>query len=165
MATSIERISLNDSDIKLTINVWRGEPRVDIRHFENGYATKKGVSLNLQQRYHLMNAKNEIDEAKKKGFKEHIGGNVFVEMSPEGYLDVRQYFLPEGKSEVVPTRKGVWMGTRQWQQLRSLEGKVIEHFPELKDYIPCVMRTDHMNQLRFLACEECNPNAEKIWND
>ena len=42
MATSIERISLNDSDIKLSINVWRGEPRVDIRHFENGYATKKG---------------------------------------------------------------------------------------------------------------------------
>ena len=79
MATSIERISLNNSDIKLSINVWRGEPRVDIRHFENGYATKKGVSLNLQRWYHLMNAKNEIDEAKNKGFREHIGGNVFVE--------------------------------------------------------------------------------------
>ena len=78
MATSIERISLNNSDIKLSINVWRGEPRVDIRHFENGYATKKGVSpkkgvsLNLQRWYHLMNAKNEIDEAKNKGFREHI---------------------------------------------------------------------------------------------
>ena len=123
MATSIERIPLNDSDIKLSINVWRGEPRVDIHHFENGYVTKKGVSLNLQRWYHLMNAKNEIGEAKNNGFKEHISGNVLVEMSPEGYLDIRQYFLPDGKSEVVPMRKGVQMGTSQWRQLRSLEGK------------------------------------------
>ena len=170
----MERINLKGGDIKVTVSVWKGEPRVDIRTFEKGYATKRGVSLSLQRWYHLINLKDEIDGALMKAknsealvFKRHLGRNVFLELVQTRYnsykVDIRQYFLPEGNADIIPTLRGVRLSVEQWQQLRSLEDKVIEHFPELKDFIPCSQREDHYNQLGFLSCQECTPNPDKVW--
>ena len=167
----MDRFALKDSDIKVSLTSWKDSPRIDIRTFDNGYATKKGVSLTLQRWYTLMNNKKGVDEALRKSekdFKTHLGGNVYAEAFPaternRPSVDIRQWFLPENGNGLKATFRGVRLGLQQWDQLKAMEDKVTAHFPELKDFVPCYDRGDHYNQLGFLSCAECTPNPDCDW--
>jgi hypothetical protein len=141
---------------------WNGELRVDIREWNEGKPTKKGISLPLSRWKNLVNIFDQIDEAKKGGiqFGQHLGGNVYCHLK-SGYVDVRKYWKPAGES--VPTKKGIFLRPDEYSELKVVAAEVGTVLPELDGVVPCIQQDDHMNQLGYLRCTECNPNDFQNW--
>jgi hypothetical protein len=146
---------------------WNGAPRVDIREWlENGIApTKRGLSFPLQRFKVLMVSKDCIDQHLQRLIKDedvsyelHLGGNVYVSLqSPLRIIDIRQRFL-DSAGVLRPTRRGVALRVKQWEQLKGLFLRLEQLLPEIVDMIPCFLSPDHQNQQGALMCPECNPN-------
>ncbi len=142
---------------------WKGELRVDIREWNEGKPTKKGISLTLSRWKILVENFDEIDESKKEGrqFGQHLGGNVYCELKPNGHVDIRKYWKPADES--VPTKKGIYLRPDEYAELKKVAGDVGSVTPELSGVVPCFLSSDHANQLGMLTCPECNPNDFQNW--
>ena len=162
---------LGKSSRFLILSQWNGEWRIDIREWtllpKNAYPTKKGVSLPLIRWEGLCNYQTEIEEAvrNKADLKEHIGGNVYAQVSKNfpNRVDLRQYFLPDGMVEPIPTKRGISLVYDEWEDMIACREDLQNICPQLKDLTPCFMNEDHQAQLGMLRCPECNPNQHGEW--
>ena len=142
---------------------WKGELRVDLREWQDGKPTKKGISLPLMRWKNWVDYIEYVDEAlrEKKTYKSHLGGNVYCSITESGCVDIRQYWRPE--SEVVPTKKGLCLRPSEYETLKGSIPTIGQVLPELNSVVPCYTQTDHLNQLGFLKCMECNPDDHMNW--
>ena len=149
---------------------WKDEIRIDVREYEmkNGMRipTKKGISLPLYRWKMLVNSFEFLDQAidEKKEYKSHLGGNVYASVQANSVcVDIRQFWLPEHQTEVAPTKKGICLRPTEYSKLKDVAMVLGDFVPELSSIVPCPYRSDHMNQLGFLSCPECNPNNFSEW--
>ena len=152
------------------VTEWKGDLRVDIREWEQKneklVPTKKGISLSLQRWKLLVDCLEYIDQAltDKTDYKSHLGRNMYATSRPNSLcVDLRQHFLPQNQTEVVPTRKGITLRPTEYAKLKDVTRIIGDFVPELSSVVPCPYRSDHMNQLGFLTCSECNPDHFTEW--
>ncbi|KAJ8313181.1 hypothetical protein KUTeg_009261 [Tegillarca granosa] len=146
--------------------------QVHIRQYTLGnnglYPTKKGIALNLEQWKRLDELYyNDVNEnitacvnKKPVDYKVHLGSNMYVTVK-SGYpvINIRKWFMPDGHSEVVPTRQGITLSANAWYYVRSAMDLVKHLLKEQIDNIVfCEASEDHQNQLGYLICANCNPN-------
>ena len=131
----------------------------------------KEFALTLQQWQQLMDRLQDIEKAvtdhktaKMVQFRYHLGRNRYVQVN-SGFkvVDLRVFWLPEGKSDVQPTRRGISLKFEEFDSLVKLKAEIEQVIPELNTIQPCWMGSDHMNQLGALSCSECNPNDHYNW--
>ena len=160
----------------LTVKTWQDGVRIDIREWNAGdeeatlRPTKKGVSLTCMRWKELLFHAADIDEAvenvvnnRSENFtlRKHIGGNFYVTVQ-NGFptVDIRKFFMPPGKEELVATRKGIALKISEWEVLKERRSLVEFNVPELANVMRCMDRGDHMNQEGAIQCLECNPNDD-----
>ena len=154
-------------DRYLLLTKWNEEDRVDIREWtddgERVFPTKKGVSLPLTRWKALLEFKEDVVKAvkEKADYDIHIGGNVCVKVSQKYpfRVDIRQYFLPDGDVEPVPTKRGISLLWGEWKDVIDCISYLEELCPPLKSIVPCFLSEDHQAQLGMLRCPECTPNG------
>ena len=157
---------------RIKVQVWQGEPRIDIRCYENHFQVplKKGISLTLPRfkmlefNKELLTEALEMCEKRELGRKVsyHLGAGVYASVTPQWtYVDIRQYFLPEDASEsggdILPTKKGLMLNCYEWKRLWDSLADIEQATPELEDTLVCMENESHQNQLAALSCKECNP--------
>jgi hypothetical protein len=129
----------------------------------NNVPTKKGIRLPLGRWKILTNDTMFIDEALEKGQAHslHLGGNVYCKVSEHGVcVDIRQYWTPpDHEGDVVPTKKGICLRPAEYFKLKEVVKKIGDAVPELNGVVPCYAQSDHINQMGYLRCAECNPNG------
>ena len=146
------------------VTEWKGELRVDLRQWQDGKPTKKGISVTLMRWKNWVECISYLDEAlqNKKAYSCHLGGNVYCDLGDDSVcVDIRQHWMPEEK--VVPTKKGLCLRPLEYQRLKELVPLIGQALPELDAVVPCYMQSDHMNQVGALQCPECNPNDCMNW--
>jgi len=91
----------------------------------------------------------------------HIGGACYVSItSGIKCVDMRKFYRPCGAKsddEIKPTWKGVALRFEEWAHMCSLVDTINTDYPSLADGQPCDYGDDHMNQIGYLECLECNP--------
>jgi hypothetical protein len=167
----------------VTVGEWRQQKRISVRQYLRYYGgdpktnaplypTKKGMSLTVDSWVDLMFEKDRITEALKRVTEDegdvchrsHIGKNIFVTVdSGRPYVNIRQWFLPQGAEQVVPTKKGICLNGEEWQKVLEASKEVEKLVPEVKDAIPCGYRDDHSNQEGLLSCSHCSPDTFLDW--
>jgi hypothetical protein len=101
-----------------------------------------------------------IDRALKNGdeLKAHLGGNTYCTLSKDSTcVDVRQYWIPPDKPDIVPTTKG--LRPQENCRLKEFITDIENILPHLSTIILCLFEDDHINQMGMLKCSECNPNS------
>ena len=141
---------------------WKGEPRIDLRQWQDGKATKKGISLTLMRWKNWVDSIEDVDKAlsAEESYSSHLGGNVYCTVE-NGFVDLRQYWRPQ--EELVPTKKGMRLWPDEYAALKTYVQKIGEALPELDAVVPCFLRSDHQNQIGYLQCSECNPDDWVNW--
>lgn len=152
------------SDIRMKTTIWKDEPRIDIRKYEDStIPTIKGVSLNCKRWNKLMRLGAKIDKAfddMRHGniadgcvlVKEHIGGKFYVTMTtPYRICDIRKTFR-DSTGELRFTKKGVGLKLDNWTTLKKCESDMINAIPQLDTDRYCM----HQNQGEIEYCVECN---------
>jgi hypothetical protein len=146
---------------------WKGEIRIDIREYQNGAPTKKGISLPLGRWKILSNDTIVIDEALEKKTERslHLGGNVYCKVAENNVcVNIRQYWCPPDQDgSIFPTKKGICLRPAEYIKLKEAMKDIGEAVPELNTVVPCYAQSDHLNQLGYLQCAECNPNNNSEW--
>lgn len=140
--------------------------------YENTLLKKKEYCMTLQRWQQLMWQKEDIQEAIRKhkaGEDVHyscdLGGNNYIQVN-SGFtvVDLRKFWLPKGKTEVQPTRRGIALKFEEYDILMKLKAEIDQAVPELEEVQPCWMSEDHMyHQMGMLRCPECNPNDCHNW--
>jgi hypothetical protein len=160
----------NDRFVKAS--EWRDEIRIDVRQWDIqndkrvDVPTKKGISLPLHWWKMLVDMFEFLDQAldEMRDYDTHLGRNVYATMKASGIcVDIRQHWLPPNQTEVVPTKKGITLRPSEYAKLKDVASVICDFVPELNSVVPCPYRSDHMNQLGFLSCPECNPDHCAEW--
>jgi len=108
---------------------------------------------------------NENVDAVRRGdqsvaLRHHIGGTVYVSVT-SGYscVEIRRLYQPfdDKDGEIKPTKKGVALKFAEWSYLCSLIDIIHTAFSALATALPCYYDEDHMSQVNWLSCLECNP--------
>ena len=152
-----------------------GHNNIDIvfsqKVYVNNVLTKKDYTLPLQRWQQLtwyveeiQQAVRDHNEGKDVHLKHHLGRNNYVQVNT-GFqvVDLRQWWLPADKDQIQPTKKGIALKFEEFDTLIKLKAEIEQVIPELNDTHPCWMGNDHLNQLGYLMCAECNPNDYKNW--
>ena len=150
----------------LTVKPWLGNNRFDIREWQSGYPTKKGVSLPTLRWVALAFATDLVDQAikdvtgqKDVDFEYHLGKNVYVSVkSPYRLVDIRQRFV-DAEGVLRPTKRGLKLKLQTWTSLKAAIQEIKEAVPETSVILPCFLDDDHQNQQGYINCPECNPNG------
>ena len=133
---------------------------------DQSYPTKKGVCFTPGRLRVLLDSSEEIDEQLKQqnanepykvqqsSYKKHLGAGVYVAVDNKfDGVDLRRYWMPEGKSEAIPTKNGIYLPSAQWTALKEKLADLMISKPELSIAESCF----HQNQLGMLDCHECDP--------
>jgi len=92
------------------------------------------------------------------GYKQHIGGGYYVSITSGFYcVDIRKFFIPYGETDVKPTRRGIALRLREWEDMKKIIDAINNAYPTLGTALPCYLGNDHMDQLGALRCTECYP--------
>jgi len=87
-----------------------------------------------------------------------IGGGYYVSISTKIYcIDIRRFFLPRGETDAKPTRQGIALRLREWDEMKKIVDAINNAYPSLGTALPCYLGDDHVNQLEVLQCTECYP--------
>ena len=78
-------------------------------------------------------------------------------------VDIGQHWLPPNQTEVVPSKKGITLRPAEYEKLKDVSSVIGDFLPELNSIVPCPYQSDHMNQLGFLKCTECNADNYTEW--
>ena len=91
---------------------------------------------------------------------QHIGGAHYVSVT-SGYncVDFRKWFQPYGSkdAEIKPTKRGIALRFDEWSDLCTLADKISVTHSSLSSALPCYYDDDHVNQMGWLDCSECQP--------
>ena len=137
--------------------------------YEQNLLKKKEFSLTLRRFQQVLRSLEDIKQAvkdhqdgKEVHYMKHLGANRYVQVNT-GFrvVDLREFWLPEGKNTVQPTRRGIALKFEEFETLIQLDFERI--LPELKTTTPCMFSEDHQNQLGYLMCAECNPDDYMNW--
>lgn len=151
--------------------VYRDQAMIHVRQFNDGLPVKgKGLAMTLEQWNELVSCIDEIDkkvcsirDEEVPNFRKHLGSNKHVSVSTDFYcVDLRQFWLPKGQLEVVPTRKGIALTLNEWAEFKKVVDLVQLFIPEVLTTVPCMLRDDHANQMAFWQCSNCNPDYEQL---
>jgi len=95
-------------------------------------------------------------------YREHFGGGYYVSIT-SGFLciDVR-FFVPNGQTNVQPTRWGLAFRLPKWLVMKEIMEKIDATYPTLATAVPCIMTEYHTNQMGMISCHECNPFNRNI---
>ena len=118
---------------------FRGEPRIDIRVWDSGKRTKKGISLTLSQWVDLLTvgAKLDADLERVKAGEDvhssyHLDQGVFATIdSPYRVFHIRRWY--QQSDEWKPGRQGITVREREWRHLLDLEKHIIRALKEQQD--------------------------------
>ena len=134
---------------------------------DRAYPTKKGVCFTPGRLRALLNVIEEIDEHRKQQnakvfykvqqitYKTYIGAGIYATVDDKfDGVDLRRYWLPEGKVETVPTKAGIYLPSTQWEALKEKLQELMIVRPELTLAEGCL----HQNQMS-MDCRECSPFA------
>ena len=112
--------------IKLT--EWNGFKRVDIRFWrDDTIPTKEGVSLQLTQWKDLCDMTGVIDDLMTRvidqepvDWRYHLGEDTYVTIkAPYTCVNIRRFWIPNGEWTLKPTKKGVSLNWKEWQELKK----------------------------------------------
>lgn len=121
------------------------------------FPTKKGVCLTLNRVKLLRNKIDEIDEhltvKSAEVYKTHLGAGIYASVGEYNGVDLRRYWIPEGKTEIVPTKRGIFLPTKQWESFKEKFNAMLTTYPGLGEGQECF----HQNQMELIDCRECLP--------
>lgn len=148
-------------------SLFNGQIYIHIRKLLDGTKpTKDGITLNLQRCNELFislpfleDAVRTMESNQDTFYRRHLGGNWHVTVQ-NGFncVDIRQFWFPEGCSEIQATRKGISLTFEQFKELRN-GLRIIDIFvPELRDVKPCYCENNH----DAAQCVECTPALKNI---
>lgn len=147
-----------ERDVFLSVHSWKDQPRIDLRHFPDGYPTQKGCILTASRWAILMDHLEEIEHKLSEvqagnleiDFKIHLGGNVFAAVtSPYPILDIRLQFLNEGSW--LHTHRGVTLRLPGLTQLKGCVQRVYEAIPHTTQ---CILEhQDGNDDMASLTCK------------
>lgn len=164
------RLSVNlENGRYANVQTWKNEPRLDLREWEMRdklVPTKKGISLRLHQIKVLSDRMELIEEAlsQNEEKKFYLGFNVFVSLRKDNpCVDIRQYWKPPNHNDVVPTRRGLCLRPVEYNHLKTSWEDILKNLPEMKTFVLCYDRNDHLNQMGMLQCPACNPEDCINW--
>jgi hypothetical protein len=154
--------------VKVKVTEWQGDIRVDIRIYEgDGWPTKKGVSLNLERykmliewHYDSIFEALQLCKAKKLPEKKtfHLGRGFYATVTPDnGYcsVDIRKYFRPDDSSDMLPTKKGVFLSMVMLKNLKlAVHPRILACTPEYLKVNICF--GNHPNYTESEQCFECS---------
>ena len=171
LVMSSERFSfVLDNGRYVKESAWNGEPRLDLREWKVGedkmIPTKKGISLKLHQIKILTSILDSIQKTREDNGenKWHLCYNAFVRVREDNpCVDIRQYWMPPGVDESVPTKRGLCFRPAEFAVLIQNWSGIENQLPELKDFVPCYEEKDHLSQLELLRCPACNPEGHDSW--
>lgn len=153
----------------LCVSEYQGEKRVHIREYdvigEKSYPTKKGVVFTAGRWAKFRNFMDEISQhvealrnEEPVDYKMHLGGGIYVVVK-SGYMcvNVRKYWMPKGELQEIPSKFGLALRLKEWDQLVKSFWKIEKFWPELQDAKPCTDDESHANMYAVVDCKECNP--------
>lgn len=155
-----------EKNIFLAVREWIGQPIVELRVFENGHPTKKGLEFPPARWNTLMFVVDSVNKALQRimlgeadvKYEAHLGGNVFVQVTaPYRIVDIRQRFRKQGT--LYHTREGLKLHASGWQCMLDQRPLIHESIPNLDAYRPCFLNDDHQNQMGAMECKECSPDG------
>ncbi|KAJ8311904.1 hypothetical protein KUTeg_010544 [Tegillarca granosa] len=167
------RLHLGDERY-VVLKSFKGVMQVHIRQFEIGakgpFPTSKGVALNLEKWKKLeemhaddidLSVNNFDKNDENVACKIHLGSNYYVSVKkPIARVDIRRWFLPLDSDVIVPTKKGISLTFKQWSYLKNSMTVVRQLVSkELDETVYCEQTNDHLNQMGYFACSNCNPNG------
>ena len=122
------------------------------------YPTKKGICLTPSRLKMLWIKINEIDESlnRRDGVTEqrlHLGNGLYVSTGKLAGVDLRRYWIPEGQTDIVATKRGIFVTEFQWRLLKEKLGELLDAYPTLGAADVCY----HDNQPSLAQCRECLP--------
>ena len=148
---------------------WKDEIHIDIREWEikdeNRYSRKR-ESVSPYTDGRCSSTVEFLDQTldEKREYATHLGRNVYAIVNASGIcVDLRQHWLPPNQTYVVPTKKRRTLRPGEYAKLKDVASVICDCAPELNSVVPCPYRSDHMNQLGFLSCRECNPDHCAEW--
>jgi len=110
--------------------------------------------------------KNVLDmvNGKEVKYRAHYGGCYYVSVTTGlDCVDFRLWYLPYGREEVKPTKKGIALRLREWAEIRRTMKTINRDYPSLASEVPCYMNTDHNNQQGYFECRECQPFCDYVF--
>ena len=156
----------------VTASMFRGQMMIHVRQFtDDGSPVKgKGLAMTLEQWVELVDSIEGIDlkiqsvaDKAVPDFKHHLGSNKYARVNTDFFcVDLRQFWLPEGMTEVIPTKRGISLNFKQWTEFKVAAVHVPVYVPAVLSTEPCMQRTDHVNQMGFWECRNCNPDFEQL---
>ncbi|XP_071094547.1 uncharacterized protein [Haliotis cracherodii] len=165
------------NDVFVVASTWRGVLKIHVREYrrsgEKYIPTKRGITLTLQRWNELVSNRSRIEETIEGGeggeggeFKCHLGGNVYANMQSDyPGLDIRKWYWNGEEDTIKPySRPGIKLLPNQLESLLHCFIALPDYVPELNITVPCYMEADHMNQMGYYMCSECNPNGLSVWN-
>jgi hypothetical protein len=141
---------------------------IHIRYFDSSptgkqYPSKKGIALPLDKfkmliEDHLDNIDQALEGTKKDDgkvyYKQHLGQNIYVSVEQSyPWVDIRKWWLPENAKNVMPTKKGISLSMKMWEEFKKT-------IPELKRTLQSELDNvrycypDHDNQMAMLECKK-----------
>ena len=170
------RLSLGNNKF-FVIGDYQGITRFNLRIYDwseeqnKPYPTKKGVSLDPEKwkKVQYLYCKDidasisEVLDGKDIRKQIHLGENLYVTVK-SGYhvVDFRRWFLPEGKTTILPTQRGISLAFYQWRQLKEHFDFVDLTYGSLLGATPYCHLTREHTQQKDGYCTRCNPNAFQI---
>jgi len=133
---------------------FNNQKRVDLRIWEEGKPTKKGVSLTVTEVKELINHLDEVmsefsalresGEGQNKIFP--IGRSVYFSFDAAfGCVSIRRHFTPPNTTTILPTRFGVSLG--------------FEKFCRLSEILRQINLCEHSDVISLVSCGSCLPQA------
>jgi len=170
MSKELGRFALGNGRFAL-VCVFNGETKVHVREYiDEKYPTKKGICLSPIRWAALLGTAFTLDEILsnrsdlRDDYRVHLGGFVYVKANKEyGTIDIRQYFIPDGQHNEIPTKKGVTLRKFEWFALKKRVDDINRLSEDLINAKPCAESLDHANPERYFACLECNPSRDNVF--
>lgn len=136
--------------------------------YEDGVCDRKRVEFPLYRWKSFEDTFTEIDQVieeirgdRETCYRHHIGGNIYVSISKQyPSVDVRQFWKPHGKPDILPSRRGVPLRLQQFEAIKKVLPQLRKLCPKLEKAVPCYQQESHHNFLGLHQCFECTPNSD-----
>ena len=160
-STEIKRFSIGQNRFVRVVMIKTPDftyPAVDIREFTpKGAPSSKGVSLKPWRWTELVRSLAELDglmTGKTHGHTRiHLGGSWFATAGGEyACVNIRRYFIPRGKEDLIPTRKGIALRRSEWDALVYYVDEINATNAELASMKRCLDEPSHN---AAVGCPEC----------
>ena len=94
-------------------------------------------------------------------FKHHLGSNKYARVNTDFFcVDLRQFWLPEGMTEVIPTKRGISLNFKQWAEFKAVAAYVSMYVPDVLSTVPFVQPPD--NTIQNGSLKPCTSRYEHV---